>query len=64
MQVWRSNGRGRRPLALLALLFMVMAHGGAAAAEDRPLIQLETGGPMAMVRSIVFTGHGQAPRAL
>lgn len=44
MQVWRSNGRGRRPLALLALLFMVMAHGGAAAAaEDPPLLQLETG---------------------
>ena len=63
MQFWRSNGR-RSPIrangrqALFALLLMAQG-GAAAAAEDQPLLQLETGGPMAIVRSIVFTGDGR-----
>ncbi|MGI9382991.1 MAG: hypothetical protein ACR2PO_07540, partial [Methyloligellaceae bacterium] len=62
MQFLPSNGR-RTPawlsgrLALCALLIMVVACP--AAAEDQPLLQLETGGPMAIVRSLVFTADGR-----
>lgn len=62
MQVWPSGSRSMPArawgwLALCALLNMAQA--GPAAAVEQPLLQLETGGPMAIVRSLVFTADGR-----